>query len=90
MNATPPAARLAQWIMARGLEVRQTLRDRGASPLTPDELTWSKDEIAAYLNDGFTQSFDSAGGHMVDVIRNMAMLQPDDRAAIAQYLKELP
>lgn len=59
-------------------------------PLTPDELTWSKDEIAAYLNDGFTPSFDSAGGHMVDVIRNMAMLQPDDRAAIAQYLKELP
>jgi mono/diheme cytochrome c family protein len=32
----------------------------------------------------------NAGGHMVDVIRNMAMLQPDDRAAIAQYLKELP
>jgi mono/diheme cytochrome c family protein len=53
-------------------------------------LTWPKDEIAAYLNDGFTPSFDSAGGHMVDVIRNMAMLQPDDRAAIAQYLKELP
>jgi len=59
-------------------------------PLTPDALTWSKAEIAAYLNDGFTPSFDSAGGHMVDVIRNMAMLQPDDRAAIAQYLKELP
>ncbi|MCV2875556.1 cytochrome c [Rhodobacteraceae bacterium XHP0102] len=58
--------------------------------LTPDHLTWSKGDIAAYLNDGFTPSFDSAGGHMVDVIRNMAMLTPEDRAAIAQYLKELP
>lgn len=58
--------------------------------LTQDHLTWSKGDIAAYLNDGFTPSFDSAGGHMVDVIRNMAMLAPEDRAAIAQYLKELP
>jgi hypothetical protein len=41
-------------------------------------------------NDGFTPSFDSAGDHMVVVIRNMAMLQPEDRAAITQYLKELP
>jgi mono/diheme cytochrome c family protein len=58
--------------------------------LTPDELTWSEGEIAAYLNDGFTPSFDSAGGHMVSVIRNLSMLTEDDRAALAAYLKSLP
>jgi mono/diheme cytochrome c family protein len=58
--------------------------------LTPDRLTWSVGEIAAYLNDGFTPSFDSAGGHMVSVIRNMAMLPEADRLAIAAYLKTLP
>jgi mono/diheme cytochrome c family protein len=59
-------------------------------PLTPDRLTWSEAEIAAYLNDGFTPEFDSAGGHMVSVIRNMAMLPEADRLAIAAYLKALP
>ena len=58
--------------------------------LTPDRLTWSEGEIAAYLNDGFTPDFDSAGGHMVSVIRNMAMLPEADRLAIAAYLKALP
>ncbi|MCU4651857.1 cytochrome c [Roseibacterium sp. SDUM158016] len=59
-------------------------------PLTPDELRWSEAEIAAYLADGFTPSFDSAGGHMADVIRNLANLSDADRLAIAAYLKALP
>jgi mono/diheme cytochrome c family protein len=59
-------------------------------PLTPDQLRWSERDIAAYLNDGFTPDFDSAGGHMVSVIRNMAMLTEADRLAIAAYLKALP
>lgn len=58
--------------------------------LTPDRLRWSEAEIAAYLNDGFTPDFDSAGGHMVAVIANMAMLTEADRLAIAAYLKALP
>ncbi|MEM7722382.1 MAG: c-type cytochrome [Pseudomonadota bacterium] len=58
--------------------------------LTPDELDWSVRDIAAYLNDGFTPEFDAAGGHMVSVIRNMAMLPETDRLAIAEYLKALP
>jgi len=58
--------------------------------LTPDALTWSEGEIAAYLNDGFTPEFDAAGGHMVSVIRNLAMLPEADRLAIAAYLKALP
>lgn len=64
---------------------------RGTIPaLTPDELTWSQAEIAAYLGDGFTPSFDSAGGHMVSVIRNLANLTAEDRMAIAAYIKALP
>jgi len=58
--------------------------------LTPDVLTWSERDIAAYLNDGFTPDFDSAGGHMVSVIENFAMLDEADRLAVAAYLKALP
>ncbi|WP_227286198.1 cytochrome c [Boseongicola sp. H5] len=58
--------------------------------ITPDRLSWSEADIAAYLRDGFTPDFDSAGGHMADVIRNLAMLEDADRAAIAAYLKALP
>ncbi|HSO47488.1 MAG TPA: cytochrome C, partial [Rhizobiaceae bacterium] len=34
--------------------------------------------------------YDSVGGTMVAVQRNMARLRPEDRAAIAAYLKALP
>jgi hypothetical protein len=47
-------------------------------------------EIAAYLNDGFAPDFDVAGGHMADVVLNMANLAPEDRLAIAAYIKALP
>ncbi|QBY00265.1 c-type cytochrome [Rhodophyticola sp. CCM32] len=58
--------------------------------ITPGALDWSEADIAAYLRDGFTPDFDSAGGHMADVIRNLAMLEDTDRTAIAAYLKALP
>ncbi|WP_137932183.1 cytochrome c [Mesorhizobium comanense] len=51
---------------------------------------WSASDIANYLETGFTPEFDSVGGAMVDVQRNMAELTPDDRAAIAAYLKAIP
>ncbi|MER9327636.1 cytochrome c [Mesorhizobium sp. M0488] len=51
---------------------------------------WSQADIANYLETGFTPDFDSVGGAMVDVQRNMAELTPDDRAAIAAYLKAVP
>ncbi len=59
-------------------------------PLTPDAFTWSATDIAYYLQTGFTPDFDSAGGHMVDVIENFAKLTPEDRAAVAAYVKALP
>ena len=51
--------------------------------LTPDKLSWSAGDIAYYLETGFTPDFDSAGGSMTDVIRNMAKLTAADREAIA-------
>lgn len=58
--------------------------------ITPGEFDWIAADIAYYLETGFTPDFDSAGGEMVDVISNMAQLSPEDRAAIATYIKELP
>jgi mono/diheme cytochrome c family protein len=58
--------------------------------ITPAKLTWSEKDIAEYLNSGFTPEFDSAGGHMALVVENMARLPPEDRAAIAAYLKRVP
>ena len=58
--------------------------------ITPAHLDWSAPDIAYYLETGFTPEFDSAGGEMASVIENMAKLSPEDRAAIAAYVKSLP
>ncbi|MCH2093819.1 MAG: cytochrome c [Rhodobacteraceae bacterium] len=58
--------------------------------LTPNVLTWDAADIAYYLESGFTPEFDSAGGHMVAVIENFAVLPAQDRAAVAAYIKALP
>ena len=51
---------------------------------------WSEGDIANYLETGFTPEFDSVGGAMVDVQKNMARLTAEDREAIAAYLKAIP
>ena len=51
---------------------------------------WSEKDIAYFLETGATPDGDSAGGSMVRVIKNTSQLSPEDRAAIAQYLKSLP
>ena len=58
--------------------------------ITPAALDWSAEEIAIYLESGFTPEFDVAGGTMAEVIANTAKLTEDDRMAIAAYLKALP
>jgi mono/diheme cytochrome c family protein len=58
--------------------------------ITPAALTWSEAEIAAYLETGFTPDFDVAGGHMAAVVENFVRLTPQDRAAVAAYLKRVP
>lgn len=57
--------------------------------ITPQHLDWSPEDIAYYLETGFTPDFDSAGGEMANVIENMAKLTPEDRALIAAYVKSL-
>jgi mono/diheme cytochrome c family protein len=58
--------------------------------ITPDALGWTAFDIAQYLSSGFTPSFDTAGGDMVEVIANTARLPEEDRAAIAAYLLAVP
>lgn len=67
---------------------------RGTVPnITPGEGgigDWSEDDIATLLETGFTPDFDSVGGQMASVVRNMAELPASDREAIAAYLKAIP
>ena len=64
---------------------------RGQVPnLTPAALDWSVEEIADYLESGFTPDYDVVGGKMADVVENTSRLSPEDRQAIAVYLKSLP
>jgi mono/diheme cytochrome c family protein len=54
-----------------------------------DEI-WSEKDIVGFLENGITPSGDFAGGPMAEVIRNTALLTPEDRAAIAAYVAALP
>jgi mono/diheme cytochrome c family protein len=51
---------------------------------------WSEADIATYLETGFTPDFDTVGGSMVEVQKNMGKLSAEDRQAIAAYLKAIP
>nr|HEV8008729.1 cytochrome c [Bradyrhizobium sp.] len=51
---------------------------------------WSETDIAYFLETGQLPDGDSVGGSMVRVIRNVSQLSPEDRAAIADYIKSLP
>ncbi len=51
---------------------------------------WSEKDIGYFLETGELPDGDSASGSMVRVIRNASQLGPEDRAAIAEYLKSLP
>ena len=58
--------------------------------ITPAQLDWSRVDLVAYFTTGFTPDYDSAGGEMAEVVRNLAQLPESDREAIAAYLKALP
>lgn len=51
---------------------------------------WTASDIVSSLTLGMLPDGDSFGGAMVAVQENMAKLPPEDRAAIATYLKSLP
>ena len=62
--------------------------------ITPDPETgigsWSEDDLIAMFETGFTPEFDSVGGSMAPVQRNLSKLSAEDRAAMAAYLKSIP
>ncbi|MEM9999602.1 MAG: c-type cytochrome [Pseudomonadota bacterium] len=56
----------------------------------PDGIeSWSADDIAFSLESGFTPDFNSFGGTMASVVKNYANVSPEDRLAIAAYLKAI-
>ncbi|MHC2626669.1 mono/diheme cytochrome c family protein [Bradyrhizobium huanghuaihaiense] len=52
--------------------------------------SWSEKDIADFLETGDMPEGDSASGAMRPVIKNLAQLTAEDRAAMAAYLKSLP
>jgi len=51
---------------------------------------YSEKDIEYLLETGNTPEGDSVGGAMASVIRNTSQLSPEDRAAMAVYIKSLP
>jgi mono/diheme cytochrome c family protein len=52
--------------------------------------SWSENDIARLLETGEKPDFDAVSGDMRAVVRNTAQLSPEDRRAMAHYLKSLP
>jgi mono/diheme cytochrome c family protein len=50
---------------------------------------WSLKDLTYFLQTGQTPDDDNVSGAMARVIKNISQLPPDDRAAIAEYLKSL-
>jgi len=70
---------------ARWLDGAPNPAGEGRVPALPPS-GWSAEIIAAYLQSGFTPSFDVVGGSMADVAANQSRIAHEDRAAIASYL----
>ena len=62
----------------------------GLQHWSKEDIAWSEKDIANFLDDGINPAGDFAGGAMVEVIRNTALLSAADRAAIAAYIAALP
>lgn len=54
--------------------------------ITRKHLDWSQADLEAYFETGFTPEYDTAGGDMADVVRNLAQLPAADRQALAAYV----
>lgn len=64
--------------------------DEGTVPNITPSGDWSEEDIAYLLETGNTPDFDVIGESMAPVQENMAKLTPEDRKAIATYIKSLP
>ncbi len=89
-----PRNRLGGLIGEKNLSGAPAPEGKGFAPnITPDATglrSWSAKDIAYALETGFTPDGDALGGAMAKVQDNMAHLTPEDREAIAAYLKSLP
>jgi mono/diheme cytochrome c family protein len=79
----PDAARSAQW--NRGAYLVNSLGHCAECHSPRSEY-----DIGYFLETGEMPDGDKAGGSMRRVIRNTSQLSPEDRAAMAEYLKSLP
>ncbi|WP_137700536.1 cytochrome c [Marimonas lutisalis] len=76
---------------ARWLQGAASPDGKGRVPgIAPGQLDWSDIDIAGYLTTGFTPEYDVAGGHMAEVVQNLARLPEDDIRAIVAYLRQVP
>lgn len=88
-----PRDGLGGFLKGRWLAGAPSPEGEGRIPnITPggDIGAWSAADIASYLETGMTPDFDTVGGSMVEVQKNMARLPAGDREAIAAYLKAVP
>jgi mono/diheme cytochrome c family protein len=58
--------------------------------ITQKGLSLSQEQLIKLLETGETPDGDTVGGEMGKVVANTAKLSPEDRAAIATYVKSLP
>jgi mono/diheme cytochrome c family protein len=82
-----------QMDLSRWLAGGPALEGQGKVPnITPGGSMgdWSAADLSYYFETGFTPDFDSVGGPMASVQRNLAELPPGDRDALAAYLKAVP
>jgi mono/diheme cytochrome c family protein len=86
-HKTPPHELVFPYNIRRGIGLWQLLYVDGKT-FTADPK--ASDDITYLLETGNTPDFDVIGGVMAPVQENMAKLKPEDRSAIAAYLKSLP
>ena len=58
--------------------------------IAPGQIGWSDADLASYLKTGLTPDFDSAGGQMAAVVRDLSTLPDEDIEAIVSYLRAVP
>lgn len=78
-----------QWL-AGGPNPEGEGRIPNITPGGQDVGSWSESDLVNYFQTGFTPEYDSVGGSMADVQRNLAHLPQQDLEAIAAYLKAVP
>jgi mono/diheme cytochrome c family protein len=79
----------AQWL-AGGPDPEGEGRIPNITPGSRSVGSWSEGDLVNYFQTGFTPDYDSVGGTMVEVQKNLSHLPQEDLEAIAAYLKAVP